>query len=135
METQCAEASSAPAPCASRRQVAPSCAEPPMGSAGARRSARVLGGRGRSREGGRALGGLRGAGPEPLAFGFSFAPVAAVTAAAASPSPEACGSVAMRLRVRLQKRTQPLEVPEPEPTLGQLRAHLSQALLPTWGFR
>ncbi|KAL1774962.1 F-box only protein 7 isoform X1 [Sigmodon hispidus] len=40
----------------------------------------------------------------------------------------------MRLRVRLQKRTQPLEVPEPEPTLGQLRAHLSQALLPLWGF-
>lgn len=42
---------------------------------------------------------------------------------------------AMRLRVRLQKRTQPLEVPETEPTLGQLRAHLSQVLLPTWGFR
>ncbi|MEJ1277183.1 F-box only protein 7 isoform X1 [Cricetulus griseus] len=41
---------------------------------------------------------------------------------------------AMRLRVRLQKRTQPLEVPETEPTLGQLRAHLSQVLLPTWGF-
>uniref|UniRef100_A0A2K5W4T4 F-box only protein 7 n=1 Tax=Macaca fascicularis TaxID=9541 RepID=A0A2K5W4T4_MACFA len=39
----------------------------------------------------------------------------------------------MRLRVRLQKRTWPLEVPEAEPTLGQLRAHLSQALLCTWG--
>ncbi|XP_012880266.1 PREDICTED: F-box only protein 7 [Dipodomys ordii] len=41
----------------------------------------------------------------------------------------------MRLRVRLQKRTGPLEVPEAEPTLGQLRAHLSRALLPTWGYR
>ncbi|XP_042549152.1 F-box only protein 7 isoform X2 [Dipodomys spectabilis] len=40
----------------------------------------------------------------------------------------------MRLRVRLQKRTGPLEVPEAEPTLGQLRAHLSRALLPTWGY-
>lgn len=42
---------------------------------------------------------------------------------------------AMKLRVRLQKRTWPLEMPETEPTLGQLRAHLSQALLPTWGYR
>lgn len=41
----------------------------------------------------------------------------------------------MKLRVRLQKRTRPLEMPEEEPTLGQLRAHLSQALLPTWGYR
>uniref|UniRef100_A0A8C9LQZ8 F-box protein 7 n=1 Tax=Piliocolobus tephrosceles TaxID=591936 RepID=A0A8C9LQZ8_9PRIM len=41
----------------------------------------------------------------------------------------------MRLRVRLLKRTWPLEVPEAEPTLGQLRAHLSQALLCTWGYR
>lgn len=41
----------------------------------------------------------------------------------------------MKLRVRLQKRTWPLEMPEEEPTLGQLRAHLSQALLPTWGYR
>lgn len=40
----------------------------------------------------------------------------------------------MKLRVRLQKRTQPLEVPESEPTLGQLRAHLSQVLLPALGF-
>ncbi|XP_012326833.1 F-box only protein 7 isoform X1 [Aotus nancymaae] len=40
----------------------------------------------------------------------------------------------MRLRVRLEKRTQPLEVPEAEPTLGQLRTHLSLALLPTWGY-
>lgn len=40
----------------------------------------------------------------------------------------------MRLRVRLLKRTWPLEVPEAEPTLGQLRAHLSQALLCTWGY-
>ncbi|CAI9166536.1 unnamed protein product [Rangifer tarandus platyrhynchus] len=40
----------------------------------------------------------------------------------------------MKLRVRLQKRTWPLEMPEAEPTLGQLRAHLSQALLPTWGY-
>lgn len=41
----------------------------------------------------------------------------------------------MKLRVRLQKRTWPLEMPIEEPTLGQLRAHLSQALLPTWGYR
>lgn len=41
----------------------------------------------------------------------------------------------MKLRVRLQKRTWPLETPEAEPTLGQLRAHLSQALLPSWGYR
>uniref|UniRef100_A0A8C6QDQ2 F-box protein 7 n=1 Tax=Nannospalax galili TaxID=1026970 RepID=A0A8C6QDQ2_NANGA len=40
----------------------------------------------------------------------------------------------MRLRVRLQKRTGPLELPVAAPTLGQLRAHLSQALLPSWGF-
>ncbi|XP_003783315.1 F-box only protein 7 isoform X1 [Otolemur garnettii] len=40
----------------------------------------------------------------------------------------------MRLRVRLQKQTRPLEMHEAEPTLGQLRAHLSQALLPTWGY-
>uniref|UniRef100_A0A2K6UZF5 F-box protein 7 n=1 Tax=Saimiri boliviensis boliviensis TaxID=39432 RepID=A0A2K6UZF5_SAIBB len=31
-------------------------------------------------------------------------------------------------------RLQPLEVPEAEPTLGQLRTHLSRALLPTWGY-
>lgn len=48
---------------------------------------------------------------------------------------EACGPLAMKLRVRIQKRTQPLEVPESEPTLGQLRAHLSQVLLPALGFR
>ncbi|XP_016003530.1 F-box only protein 7 isoform X1 [Rousettus aegyptiacus] len=40
----------------------------------------------------------------------------------------------MKLRVRLQKRTWPLEMSDTEPTLGQLRAHLSQALLPTWGY-
>nr|XP_060512488.1 F-box only protein 7 isoform X1 [Panthera onca] len=40
----------------------------------------------------------------------------------------------MKLRVRLQKRTWPVEMPDAEPTLGQLRAHLSQALLPSWGF-
>uniref|UniRef100_A0A673TCV8 F-box protein 7 n=1 Tax=Suricata suricatta TaxID=37032 RepID=A0A673TCV8_SURSU len=40
----------------------------------------------------------------------------------------------MKLRVRLQKRTWQLEMPDAEPTLGQLRAHLSQALLPSWGF-
>ncbi|MXQ80338.1 hypothetical protein E5288_WYG006176 [Bos mutus] len=39
----------------------------------------------------------------------------------------------MKLRVRLQKRTWPLDMPEVEPTLGQLRAYLSQAL-PTWGY-
>lgn len=41
----------------------------------------------------------------------------------------------MKLRVRLQKQTWPLEMPETEATLGQLREHLSQALLPTWGYR
>lgn len=40
----------------------------------------------------------------------------------------------MKLRVRLQKRSGPLEVPEAEPTLGQLRAHLSRTLLPSWGY-
>nr|ABZ10471.1 F-box only protein 7 isoform 1 (predicted) [Callithrix jacchus] len=40
----------------------------------------------------------------------------------------------MKLRVRLEKRTQQVEVPEAEPTLGQLRTHLSLALLPTWGY-
>lgn len=44
-------------------------------------------------------------------------------------------AAAMKLRVRLQKRTWPLEMSDTEPTLGQLRAHLSQALLPTWGYR
>ncbi|XP_004623924.1 F-box only protein 7 isoform X2 [Octodon degus] len=38
----------------------------------------------------------------------------------------------MRLRVRLRKRTRRLEVPAADPTLGQLRAHLSEAL-PSWG--
>lgn len=42
---------------------------------------------------------------------------------------------AMKLRVRLQKRTLALAMPDTEPTLGQLRAHLSQALLPSWGYR
>lgn len=46
----------------------------------------------------------------------------------------AAAAAAMKLRVRLQKRTWPLELPEEEPTLGQLRAHLSQALLPTCGY-
>ncbi|XP_057412444.1 F-box only protein 7 isoform X3 [Balaenoptera acutorostrata] len=40
----------------------------------------------------------------------------------------------MKLRVRLQKRTWPLEMAQAEPTLGQLRAHLREALLPTWGY-
>ncbi|XP_036617636.1 F-box only protein 7 isoform X2 [Trichosurus vulpecula] len=40
----------------------------------------------------------------------------------------------MKLRVRLQKRTAPLELPGAEPTLGELRAHLRQALLPAWGY-
>ncbi|XP_058529844.1 F-box only protein 7 isoform X1 [Ochotona princeps] len=40
----------------------------------------------------------------------------------------------MKLRVRVQKQTRPVEVPEAEPTLGQLRWRLSQALLPTWGY-
>ncbi|XP_067165123.1 F-box only protein 7 isoform X3 [Apteryx mantelli] len=39
----------------------------------------------------------------------------------------------MKLRVRLQKRTAPLEVQGAEPTLGELRAQLRQALLPAWG--
>ncbi|XP_060632929.2 F-box only protein 7 [Anolis sagrei] len=40
----------------------------------------------------------------------------------------------MKLRVRARKRTAPLELPEAEPTLGDLRAHLGQALLPAWGY-
>ncbi|XP_053113363.1 F-box only protein 7 [Hemicordylus capensis] len=40
----------------------------------------------------------------------------------------------MKLRVRLQKRTAPLELPGAEPTLGDLRTHLGQTLLPTWGY-
>ncbi|XP_074864204.1 F-box only protein 7 isoform X2 [Carettochelys insculpta] len=40
----------------------------------------------------------------------------------------------MKLRVRLHKRTAPLEMQGAEPTLGELRAHLCQALLPTWGY-
>ncbi|KAM7181950.1 F-box only protein 7 isoform 2-T2 [Macrochelys suwanniensis] len=40
----------------------------------------------------------------------------------------------MKLRVRVHKRTAPLEVQGAEPTLGELRAHLCQALLPTWGY-
>ncbi|KAI5947477.1 F-box only protein 7 [Manis javanica] len=42
-------------------------------------------------------------------------------------------AAAMKLRVRFQKRTCPLEMPEAEPTVGQLRAHLSQVLLPSCG--
>uniref|UniRef100_A0A8C3IF64 Uncharacterized protein n=1 Tax=Chrysemys picta bellii TaxID=8478 RepID=A0A8C3IF64_CHRPI len=41
----------------------------------------------------------------------------------------------MKLRVRMHKRTAPLEMQGAEPTLGELRAHLCQALLPTWGYR
>ncbi|KAM8980497.1 F-box only protein 7 [Sarcophilus harrisii] len=40
----------------------------------------------------------------------------------------------MKLRVRVRKRTAPLELPAEEPTLGELRAHLRQALLPAWGY-
>ncbi|KAF7240563.1 F-box only protein 7 [Varanus komodoensis] len=40
----------------------------------------------------------------------------------------------MKLRIRMQKQTAPLELPGAEPTLGDLRAHLSQILLPTWGY-
>ncbi|XP_043824344.1 F-box only protein 7 [Dromiciops gliroides] len=40
----------------------------------------------------------------------------------------------MKLRVRIRKRTAPLELPGAEPTLGELRAHLRQALLPAWGY-
>ncbi|XP_074082884.1 F-box only protein 7 [Macrotis lagotis] len=40
----------------------------------------------------------------------------------------------MKLRVRVRKRTAPLELPGAEPTLGKLRAHLRQALLPAWGY-
>ncbi|KAJ6658954.1 hypothetical protein lerEdw1_019591 [Lerista edwardsae] len=40
----------------------------------------------------------------------------------------------MKLRVRLQKRTTPLALPGEEPTLGDLRAHLCQTLLPAWGY-
>lgn len=59
----------------------------------------------------------------------------AVVTVSASGSRSPGPAAAMKLRVRLQKRTWPLEMPEEEPTLGQLRAHLSQALLPTWGYR
>lgn len=41
----------------------------------------------------------------------------------------------MKLRARLQKQTAPLEVGGAEPTLGELRAHLCQAVLPAWGYR
>ncbi|XP_030401059.1 F-box only protein 7 isoform X1 [Gopherus evgoodei] len=44
------------------------------------------------------------------------------------------GAAAMKLRVRMHKRTAPLEMQGAEPTLGELRAHLCQALLPTWGY-
>ncbi|XP_045146469.1 F-box only protein 7 isoform X1 [Echinops telfairi] len=40
----------------------------------------------------------------------------------------------MKLRVRLQKRTWPLELHQEAATLGQLRAHLGQVSLPTWGY-
>ncbi|XP_062989513.1 F-box only protein 7 [Elgaria multicarinata webbii] len=40
----------------------------------------------------------------------------------------------MKLRVRVRKQTAPLELPGAEPTLGDLRAHLCQTLLPTWGY-
>lgn len=40
----------------------------------------------------------------------------------------------MKLRVRVRKRTAALELPGAEPTLGELRAHLRQALLPAWGY-
>nr|XP_023955831.1 F-box only protein 7 [Chrysemys picta bellii] len=43
-------------------------------------------------------------------------------------------AAAMKLRVRMHKRTAPLEMQGAEPTLGELRAHLCQALLPTWGY-
>lgn len=42
---------------------------------------------------------------------------------------------AMKLRVRLQKLTALLELPGAEPTLGELRTHLGQSLLPAWGYR
>lgn len=60
---------------------------------------------------------------------------AAVTFATSGSRPLGPAAAAMKLRVRLQKQTWPLEMPETEPTLGQLREHLSQALLPTWGYR
>ncbi|XP_020659318.3 F-box only protein 7 [Pogona vitticeps] len=40
----------------------------------------------------------------------------------------------MKLRVRVQKQTAALELREAEPTLGDLRAHLGQTLLPGWGY-
>uniref|UniRef100_A0A8C3RKW7 F-box protein 7 n=1 Tax=Chelydra serpentina TaxID=8475 RepID=A0A8C3RKW7_CHESE len=49
-------------------------------------------------------------------------------------SGERGAAAAMKLRVRMHKRTAPLEVQGAEPTLGELRAHLCQALLPTWGY-
>ncbi|XP_067415490.1 F-box only protein 7 isoform X2 [Emydura macquarii macquarii] len=44
------------------------------------------------------------------------------------------GAAAMKLRVRMHKSTAPLEMQGAEPTLGELRAHLCQALLPAWGY-
>ena len=60
---------------------------------------------------------------------------AVVTLAASGSQPLGPPAAAMKLRVRLQKRTWPLEMAQAEPTLGQLRAHLREALLPTWGYR
>ncbi|XP_006897609.1 PREDICTED: F-box only protein 7 [Elephantulus edwardii] len=40
----------------------------------------------------------------------------------------------MKLRIRLQKQTWQLELQEEEPTLGQLRAHVAQVLLPSLGY-
>ena len=109
----------------------PGSAQPPL-------SRRRVGSRGRPQERGGALGFQRPAsrtaavaGPSP---GDVSAPPTAPGAAAAGSRPRG-PPAAMKLRVRLQKRTWPLEMPEAEPTLGQLRAHLSQALLPTWGYR
>lgn len=49
-------------------------------------------------------------------------------------APPRPSTAAMKLRVRLQKQTRRLEMPAAEPTLGQLRAHLNEAL-PGWGLR
>lgn len=67
-----------------------------------------------------------------------MATVATASSAAEGPAQAPEGeseAAAMKLRVRLQRQTSPLALSEEEPTLGDLRAHLRQTLLPASGFR
>lgn len=66
-----------------------------------------------------------------------MATVATASSAAEGPAQAPEGeseAAAMKLRVRLQRQTSPLALSEEEPTLGDLRAHLRQTLLPASGF-